>query len=620
MKPILYKSSETEFLNNGIGVLSDAVFCEVYRVLNGEYELTMEYPVDGIHFHEIRRRSVILAKPDPVSRLQPFRVWRITKPSRGVVTVYARHIAYDLRGIPVLPFSCEGAILAMEGLKANAAADCPFSFSTDKETSAEFTVTRPQSIWGILGGQEGSVLDTFGGEYDFDRFSVGLLNRMGADRGVSIRYGKNLTSLEQDENCEKCYTGVLPYWVDPETGVVLQLEDRIVPVEGAFDYVNILTLDMTEKFEERPTAEQLLQAAKTYIRSNQIGVPDIGWTVEFVQLEKTEEYKGKALLERVLLGDTVTVIFPKLEIQASARAVETRYNVLQEMYVDVRLGSVRADISDDIVSQGKEISKKPGKTQMQQAIDSLTKALMGVTGGAVRLLDTNGDGKPDTLYIADDPDPAVAVKVWRYNHEGWGASENGYNGPFIMGATFDEGILADFIRAGTLNANLIRAGVLQSADGSFRLNLNTGALHVGGYATSQELVEVSQSAELTAAELTQVKEDLLSVRASNNSLELEIERIRDDGVSKVVTQTGYCFDQYGLNIRKYGEEMQNLLDNTGMYVRRGQETILQANHTGVIATDVKVNNYLIVGEHSRLEDYSDGTDEHRTACFFVGGT
>ena len=95
-----------------------------------------------------------------------------------MVTVYARHIAYDLRGIPVLPFSCEGVILAMEGLKANAAADCPFSFSTDKETGAAFSVTKPQSIWGTLGGQEGSILDTFGGEYDFDRFDVRLLGRV----------------------------------------------------------------------------------------------------------------------------------------------------------------------------------------------------------------------------------------------------------------------------------------------------------------------------------------------------------------------------------------------------------------------------------------------------------
>ena len=245
---------------------------------------------------------------------------------------------------------------------------------------------------------------------------------------------------------------------------------------------------------------------------------------------------------------------------------------------------------------------------------------MGATGGAARLLDTDGDHWPDTLYIADDPDPAKATKVWRYNYEGWGASENGYNGPFVMGATFDNGILADFIRAGTLNANLIRAGVLQSADGSFRLDLNSGALFVGGYATSQEVLEVSQNLELTEAELAMLKEDMLSIRAGNTALEIEIQKIQADGVSKVVTQTGYCFDQDGLNIRKSGEEMQNLLDNTGMYVRRGKDTILQANHQGVVATDVKVNNFLILGDNSRLEDYSDGTDEHRTACFYVGGS
>ncbi len=464
--PILYPSTETEFNSNGIGVLSDAVSCLVKQELNGLFELTMQYPVNGIHFAQITQRAIILAKADPVSALQPFRVYKLLKTSPGIITVYARHLVYDLAGVPVAPFTATTAPLALEGLKNNAVVACPFAFSTDKTTEGNFTVTAPLAAWSLFGGRAGSILDVYGGEYEYDRFNVHLWSRRGADRGVSIRYGKNLTSLQQDENCANCYTGVMPYWINPATGAVKMLPEQKLAAEGTFDYVKILPLDLTQTFTSQatssdeaftePTDEQLRTAAIRYMKDNKIGEPDVSWTVQFVQLEQTEEYKGKALLERVLLGDTVSVEFPALGISTASRAVGYTYNAIMERYESITLGSVKANIADTIVGQGQQIATLPDKSQLLFAMDQLANAILGATGGAVRLLDTDGDKMPDTLYIADNTDPALAVKVWRFNYEGWAASQKGYNGPFEMGATFDTGILADFIKAGTLDASIVK--------------------------------------------------------------------------------------------------------------------------------------------------------------------
>lgn len=466
MMPVLYNPEETAFFSNGIGVLSDAVSCLINQELNGLFELTMQYPVSGIHFAEITQRAIILAKVDPVSEMQPFRVYRIQKSSPGTVTVYARHVVYDLAGVPVAPFAASTAPLALIGLKSNAVVECPFTFSTDKTTEGEFVVTAPLAIWSLFGGRAGSILDVYGGEYEYDRYHIHLWSRRGADRCVSIRYGKNLTSLQQDENCANCYTGVMPYWINSSTGAVKMLPEKTLAAEGTFHYVKILPLDLTQILVNRvessaetltePTDEEMRTAAYQYMKDNKIGEPAVSWTVQFVQLEQTEEYKGKALLERILLGDTVTVEFLAMGVSVSSRAVGYTYNAIMERYESVTLGSVKANIADTIVGQGQQVAALPNKSQLLFAMDQLANALLGASGGAVRLIDTNGDKMPDTLYIADNPDPTLAVKVWRFNYQGWAASQKGYNGPFEMGASFDTGILADFIKAGTLDASLVK--------------------------------------------------------------------------------------------------------------------------------------------------------------------
>ena len=142
----LHESTEMSFTTNGLGALSDAITCEVTEERNGEFELEMEYPVTGIRYKELQLRRIIMAKPNPYSDPQPFRIYAITKPINGIVTINAEHISYDMSGYPVSAFAADTVQNAFINMKSASAVDCPFSFSTDKITTANMTVLKPSSM------------------------------------------------------------------------------------------------------------------------------------------------------------------------------------------------------------------------------------------------------------------------------------------------------------------------------------------------------------------------------------------------------------------------------------------------------------------------------------------
>lgn len=459
-QPILYPAGETTFNSNGLGILPDAARCIVTEERNGMFELELDYPISGLHYADIKLRSLIVAKPNPVDSPQPFRVYRITRPMGGMVTVYAQHLSYDLAGITVSPFAANSAAAAMAAFTTYAAGDCPFSFWTDKQSSAAMTVKAPESIRALLGGQQGSVLDCYGGEYKFDRYQVRLYGSRGTDRGVTIRYGKNLTSLEQDENCAAVYTGVHPFWLSSEGDKLVTLPEKTLATPGTYGFTRIKPLDLSGEWQEAPTVAELRARAQQYMQENQIGVPKVSLEVSFVQLEQTQEYKDKALLERVELCDTVSIQFPALGVSAAAKVNQTVYDVLCGRYESVCLGDARGSIADTIIQQGQEIKKSAAetKTALQQAVDNATSLITGNSGGYVVLHSSTGQKQPDEILIMDKPKIADAVKIWRWNKQGLGYSSHGYNGPYGLAMTADGAIVADFITTGSLNAALVKIG------------------------------------------------------------------------------------------------------------------------------------------------------------------
>ena len=469
MKPILFAPDAAEFNNNGLGVLADSPRCKVTEERNGPYELEMDYPIDGQHFSEITHSAIIYAVPADGKGPQPFRIYDITKPLDGLCTIYAEHISYQLAHIPVTPFGrCTSVASALQGLKNSAAETCPFTFWTDKTSTGSFEMKEPASIREMLGGTKGSILDTFGGgEYEWDGYTVKLYQHRGHDKGVTIRYGRNLTDLKQDEAIDSTVTGIYPFWSDSNSGTIVTLPEKVLHSANAgnFPYIRTVVVSASSEFQEAPTETQLRDFGTRYITANGIGVPKVSINVSFAPLWQTEEYRNIANLERVNLCDTVTVVFERLGVSAAAKVVKTVYDVLNERYDTIELGDARTNlgkaVSDDISSNVAALQQAiPSKSVIEGIVEAQTALITGGLGGYVKFV-YNADGEPQELLFMDTDDVQTAVNVIRINRNGIGFSNDGYDPTkFVSAWTIDGQFSADFIATGHLLANFIQGGTL----------------------------------------------------------------------------------------------------------------------------------------------------------------
>ena len=482
MIPALYNKSETTFTHNGVGLLSEAVKATVTEERNGSYELSLQYPITGRFYSEITEGVIIKAKANETSEPQLFRIYKSSKPINGIVTYSAEHISYDLNGIPLLGFSIKNATPQMALTKAieGAALPCPFTAYSNISTLNSTEILTPCSVRALLGGQTGSLLDVWGGEYEFDNFTVKLYLHRGKDNGVVIEYGKNLKDLKQESNIAECYTHLMPYavyTVQDESGnseeKYVYLAEKVIPLTEAEDigHYKAFIMDFSDRFgdNEEITEEKLRAKATAYAAAADLGIPKVNITVSFVQLWQTEEYKNIAPLERVKLCDTVNVRFSKLGVSATSKVIKTVYNSLQEKYESVTLGDAKSSFANTVNKQQKAIqeiksSVKKGQAeateQLKKAIANATSLITGHSGGYVVL---NPAEKPQEILILDAAAIDEAVNVWRWNSGGLGYSSTGYNGEYSLAMTMDGAIVADFISAGILNGTLLQADSVQSS-------------------------------------------------------------------------------------------------------------------------------------------------------------
>lgn len=449
MIPVLYDKTETAYTTNGIGRLSSAVSCLVTEERNGVFALEMVYPSSGEHYADITPGMQILASVGKGRQTQPFEITKVTRPISGKVTVEAEHKSYQMELIPVGPCEAESATEALAALKAAAAESCPFTFWTNKVTIASFAHTVPGSLRSRLGGEAGSVLDVYGGEWEFDRYTCRLWSARGEDRGVVLRYGKNITDISQEESIQNTITGVYPYY-QSETDYV-ELTEKVLHSAHAdeFPYQRTMVLDLSSEFDGTPTEAQLRAAAQSYMSRHSIGVPKVNLKVSFVDLAQTEEYKDVAPLEEVRLCDTVGVYFEPLGVEAKAKVVRTVWNVLEDRYDSVEIGEVRANMARTIAAIDKEAVQAVDRSALSSAIRSLTDAITGASGGVFRWK-FNDDGEPEELAILDTGNIDTAVNVWRWNSGGFGHSSTGYYGEYTVGIQQDGQIVADMITTGIL--------------------------------------------------------------------------------------------------------------------------------------------------------------------------
>ena len=449
MIPILYQTTTegTVPTSYGIGALTDAISCTVKEERNGAYELTLQYPADGIHAEELQPLRLIKAQPNFTSNPQLFRIYKIGKSINGSFTVNAQHISYDLSGKVIQSGTANSCSAACALLNANAGS---FTVNTDKSTAGKFYITEPSSVRSWFGGKQGSLLDIYGsGEWLFDNYTASLKQNRGADRGVTIRYGKNLTELSQELDMSNLVTAIYPFCIVDDTPTF----GTKVLTGLTLDFDRNIAIDFsTEVDPESGTAltTQLANLTNRYISNNNLTQLTDSITLSFEQLE--------GLTERVDLCDTVHIYFEALGITATAKCVATVWDVLRDRYTSCTFGDAKTNIADTIASNIQALEEKPNRSFMDESVERATQLITGNLGGNVVLHDSDGDGEPDEILIMNTADISTATKVWRWNKNGLGYSSTGYAGIYGLAMTADGQIVADYIKTGTITSIAINNG------------------------------------------------------------------------------------------------------------------------------------------------------------------
>lgn len=355
MIPILFEATETSFATNGIARLRDCISCVVTEERNGVYECDFEYPIDGAHFEDIIPGRIIGVTHDESGDLQPFDIVSYSKPINGVASFHAVHISYRQSFLTVTGSGISSLADALD-LLTRATPTNPFTYETDITSSAYFAGANgtPKTVRELLGGSEGSILDSYGGEYEFDKFSVKLKANRGQIRDFIIRYGVNMTEYTDDADYFGAFNSCVPYWNGGgETPVIGSRVDSGLTSYAGRDLC--VPLDLSDKFENAPTAAQLEAEALSYMLRNQTHLPQQNIKVDFLRLQDFSGYEDFENLLECNLCDTISVVFPKYGMTGAFKIVRTEFDVLESRYIEMELGALQTTLSEALGISGNDV-------------------------------------------------------------------------------------------------------------------------------------------------------------------------------------------------------------------------------------------------------------------------
>lgn len=367
MIPILFDATATNFNTNGIGAITDCLSCEVTEERNGVYELEMVVPVTTPHFSNIVEGNIVVCKPFLNGSRQAFEIDRITKPIDQKVSVRATHISYRASYVPIKPFIATGITATLAGFTTNASVANPFTIVSDftNETST-YNQLLPKSLRACFGGTEGSLLDTFGGggagEYEWDNFTIHFWQHRGSDKGVSLRYRKNITAFDQVTTNDDLITGVVPFWTNEDDSIVF-FEDPVYAANHT-DYPNerVVPLDLSDQFDSAPSSAELIIAAQQYLANTSNTLPETNISLTYVDLGE----------EDINLCDTVHVLYDPLGITFTAKVIKTVWDVLLERYESIEIGTPKSNIAQTIATAQGDINSL---VQQGQKLVSVTQSI-----------------------------------------------------------------------------------------------------------------------------------------------------------------------------------------------------------------------------------------------------
>lgn len=446
MIPIIFDKNEIVFTSNGLGRLRDCISCIVTEERNGIYECDFEYPVTGANFDLIQCGRVIGVTHDDSNVIQPFDIVSYSKPLDGIVSFHCVHISYRQSGLTTSGTNINSLTDAFTMLSNSEPAN-PFNYETDISSTNYMAAADgvPRTVRQMLGGIEGSILDSYGGEFEWDRWTVRLHSARGLIRDFSIRYGVNMLDFNDEADYLGTFTSCVPYWIGQgDSGEEVVKGNKVD--SGLVSYTGkeiCMPLDLSEKFEDKPTPAQLEAFASREMISKSVNLPRQTITVDFIRLQDFEDYANFADLLRCGLCDIINVIFPDYSTNASYKIVRTEWNVLRGKYEKMELGHLSTTLAEAL-----GISMTPDNLN---SVSDLSVSGDLSVGGSINI-----SGQTLDDFVIDEDTNTSSYGVWHWRkwksgrREAWGkfqtasaistSSVGGYASDSIVPPDFPTGL------------------------------------------------------------------------------------------------------------------------------------------------------------------------------------
>lgn len=486
--PSLYDDNE-EY----IGVLRDIIIYNV-AASSTKWTLTLTYPSAGVLANQLTTSNYIYAQPAIERDLVMFDITEVIAPTLQDPTY---KVTAEADVVPYVPreYNRMSVAHALNHISSytNLMQSCPFNFSVRPTTPDDTWITSQRQFWNdipksvkpLLQGSEGSVVDVFGGQWEFDHYNCILHESRGSDNGVQYRYGKNITSIKERINIDEIYTHAFSFWkgtasssTDTEegeyytkTGTILNILDS--QYSAMFPTQRTLIIDASDNYEKEPTVEQLDSYTRKYVSNHSSGTPTVTIEVSIVDLASTKEYEDILSLEQVNLYDTVTVVFPWLGINVKSKVTEIQYDALKEKNNKVSIGNITTKLSNIIAQNKRDIvqTKYDLKKWADRAIERATQAVSGWNGGNIRKNYNATDHKQQSVYIMNADNMDNATKAIKLDAYGIGISDSGAEGNYIYMVNLSGRNIFftdEFAEDGDTNASFLQRGEISSGDGQNR--------------------------------------------------------------------------------------------------------------------------------------------------------
>lgn len=478
-KVILFESDVTDFSTRGLGVLKDIENAIISEKINGIYDMSFFYPLDGRLYEEIKEERIVYAKGP--KNYQAFRIISTEKNDLlDGINVRAMHISYDLAGnfVEDTFIQNKGGDGAIKQLLSKAVLPHKFIGTSNISKTFNSRLVRENVLTALLGTDDNSFINRAGGQFERDNFRINWLNRIGQDRGVKIKYKKNLTGLNFKIDYSSVVTRVMPQGFDtlflPEKYVDSELIRNYSTInirKIKFDSIKSKKINKDDKdaIEHDKALELLRMKSREYLKAND--KPKITCDVSFVDLSQTVEYAQYKNLETVYIGDTITIEHKPLKIDFKKQMTAYTYDSVEERYIFITLGEEDGVISGAINIANNALSKV---NELQETLEG---SLLDKYKQVATDLINNGFGGytkyyKDRMLVMDTDDEATATKVWQFNKNGIGYSSTGIQGPYKYAWTIDGVFNTDFIGANSITVNQLRSDVGQSLDLSSNESIN----------------------------------------------------------------------------------------------------------------------------------------------------